>query len=89
MPTMMPTSAGKMMRMMPKIMQIIARTGRETVMPIRLKPFSTASVKNWFPPPRNSLDLVILRLLKAAIAGQIGNTICRVNSSQTSTSSKT
>jgi hypothetical protein len=37
---------------MPKIMQITAKTGLETVMPTRFKPFSTTSVKIC-PPARN------------------------------------
>ena len=50
MPTIMPTNAGKTIKIMPKIMQITAKTGLETVMPTFLKPFSTTSVKNIFLP---------------------------------------
>ena len=53
MPTIMPTNAGKTISIMPKIMHITAKTGRETVIPILLKPFSTTSVK--IVPPIETL----------------------------------
>ena len=66
MPMIMPTSPGKMISRMPKIMQITAKTGLETVMPTFRKPFSTVSVKKYVPPDRNFFVYCILRLVRRA-----------------------